>query len=104
MAPNPTLERLKAAGVSIWLDTLSRELLRSGAFAGLIRDYGMTGATSNPTIFANAITGSDRYDDQLRELVSAGEGDTKELFFSLALDDVREAARLLRPEYERTRG
>jgi transaldolase len=104
MAPNPTLERLKAAGVSIWLDTLSRELLRSGAFAGLIRDYGVTGATSNPTIFANAITGSDRYDDQLRELVSAGEGDTKELFFSLALDDVREAARLLRPEYERTRG
>jgi transaldolase len=64
----------------------------------------VTGATSNPTIFANAITGSDRYDDQLRELVSAGEGDTKELFFSLALDDVREAARLLRPEYERTRG
>jgi len=104
MAPNPTLQRLKAAGVSVWLDTLSRELLLSGAFAELIRDYGVTGATSNPTIFANAITGSDRYDDQLRELVSAGERDTKELFFSLALDDVRDAARLLRPEHERTGG
>ena len=66
MAPNPNLQRLHEAGVSIWLDTLSRELLESGEFAELIRDYSVTGATSNPTIFAKAITGSDRYDDQLR--------------------------------------
>ena len=70
MAPNPNLLRLHAAGVSIWLDTLSRELLDSGGFAELIRDYAVTGATSNPTIFAKAITGSDRYDDQLRRLAA----------------------------------
>ena len=60
MAPNPNLQRLREAGVSIWLDTLSRELLDSGGFAELIRDYGVTGATSNPTIFAKAIADSAR--------------------------------------------
>ena len=58
------LQRLHDAGVSIWLDTLSRELLDSGAFAALIADCAVPGATSNPTIFAKAITGSDAYDDQ----------------------------------------
>ena len=64
--------RFSDAGVSIWLDTLSRELLDSGAFATLIADCSVTGATSNPTIFAKAITGSDRYDDQLRAAVASG--------------------------------
>jgi transaldolase len=104
VAPNPNLQRLHDAGVSIWLDTLSRELLDSGQFAELIRDWSITGATSNPTIFAKAITGSDRYDHQLRELVAGGERDPQELFFSLALDDVRAAARLLRPAYEDSGG
>ena len=54
MAANASLERLHAAGVSIWLDTLSRDLLRAGHFAARIRDYSVTGATSNPTIFAQA--------------------------------------------------
>jgi hypothetical protein len=61
-------------------------------------------ATSNPTIFAKAITGSDLYDEQLRRLVAGGGRDTQELFFSLALDDVRRAAGLLRPEYDRGGG
>lgn len=104
MAPNPRLRQLHDAGVSIWLDTLSRELLQGGEFAALIRDLSVTGATSNPTIFAKAITGSDLYDDQLRRLASAGGRDLQELFFALALDDVREAARLLRPAYDRTGG
>lgn len=104
MAPNPNLQRLHEAGVSIWLDTLSRQLLGSGEFAGLIRDADVTGATSNPTIFAKAITGSDLYDQQLRRLAAAGREDTQELFFSIALDDVRDAAELLRPEYDRTDG
>src|SRR5438874_13355086 len=104
MAPNKNLRRLHDAGVSIWLDTLSRDLLHSGQFADLIRDYSVTGATSNPTIFAKAITTSDLYDEQLRALASAGERDPRELFFSLALDDVREAARLLRPVYDRSGG
>ncbi|HEY6275876.1 MAG TPA: transaldolase [Streptosporangiaceae bacterium] len=104
MAVNLNLLRLREAGVSIWLDTLSRELLDSGGLAELISDYGVTGATSNPTIFARAITGSDRYDGQLRNLVSGGERDPQELFFSLALDDVRTAARLLRPAYQASEG
>jgi transaldolase len=98
------LQRLHEAGVSIWLDTLSRELLESGEFATLVDEYAVSGATSNPTIFAKAITGSDRYDEQLRALDSAGVSDTKELFFALALDDVRGAAAILRPVYERTGG
>ena len=104
MTPHAKLAALHAAGVSIWLDTLSRELLQSGAFAELIRDSSVTGATSNPTIFAKAITGSDLYDEQLRDLRSAGERDPQALFFSLALDDVRDAARLLRPDYDRSGG
>ena len=102
--PNDNLRRLHEAGVSIWLDTLSRQLLADGDFAGLVRDFSVTGATSNPTIFAKAITGSDLYDDQLRGLAAAGERDTQELFFALALDDVRAAARELRPVYERSGG
>jgi transaldolase len=104
MAPNPNLQRLHEAGVAVWLDTLSRQLLQSGEFAALVRDFTVTGATSNPTIFAKAITGSDLYDEELRGLVSAGERDTKELFFALALDDVREAAGLLRPAFDGSGG
>jgi transaldolase len=104
LAPNPNLQRLRAEGVSIWLDTLSRDLLDTGGFAELIRDWAVTGATSNPTIFAQAITGSDRYDEQLRKLVASGQRDSQELFFTIALDDVSAAARLLRPAYERSHG
>ena len=104
MAPNSTLQRLNRAGVSIWLDTLSRQLLGSSEFGALIRDSSVTGATSNPTIFAKAITGSDRYDGQLQRLASEGVRDLQELFFALALDDVREAARELRPAYEESAG
>jgi transaldolase len=98
------LQQLHDAGVSIWLDTLSRELLGSGAFAALITDSAVTGATSNPTIFAKAITGSDSYDDQLRGAVASGVRDTQELFFELALDDVGHAAELLRPAYDASDG
>ena len=101
------MKRLKAlhdAGVSIWLDTLSRELLDSGDFARLVADFAVTGATSNPTIFAKAITGSDRYDDQLRAAVASGRRDPQELFFELALDDVGRAADLLRPAYDDSGG
>ncbi len=104
MGPNTNLRRLHEAGVSIWLDTLSRDLLQSGEFATLIRDFSVTGATSNPTIFAKAITGSELYDGELRDLAAGGERDLQELFFSLALDDVREAARELRPTFDATGG
>jgi transaldolase len=98
------LQQLHDAGVSIWLDTLSRELLDSGGFAELVADCAVTGATSNPTIFAKAITGSDAYDDQLRAAVASGVHDPQELFFELALDDVREAADVLRPAYDASDG
>ena len=104
MAPNPNLRSLHDAGTSIWLDTLSRELLDSGQFSELIQDYAVTGATSNPTIFAKAITGSDRYDAQLRTLADEGKRDTQELFFAIALDDVREAAHELRPVFDASGG
>jgi transaldolase len=98
------LKQLQHAGVSIWLDTLSRDLLDSGAFAALIADCAVTGATSNPTIFAKAITGSERYDRQLLALVDSGVRDPQKLFFELALDDVGRAADLLRPAYEASDG
>ncbi len=98
------LRQLHDAGVSIWLDTLSRELVDDGGFAMLIADCAVTGATSNPTIFAKAITGSDRYDDQLRAAVAAGVREPQELFFELALEDIRRAADLVRPTYEASDG
>ena len=98
------LQQLHDAGVSIWLDTLSRDLLETGEFATLVNESAVTGATSNPTIFAKAITGSDRYDDQLCTLASAGTDDGRELFFAIALDDVRGAAEILRPAHERSGG
>jgi transaldolase len=101
---NPNLSDLHQAGVSIWLDTLSRQLLEEGEFEELIREYSVTGATSNPTIFAKAITTSDLYDDQLRRVSADGEREIQRLFFALALDDVRGAARLLRPAFDESNG
>jgi transaldolase len=98
------LQRLREAGVSIWLDTLSRPLLESGDFAQLVEQWGVTGATSNPTIFAKAITGSDRYDGQLRAVAEAGTRDPQGIFFELALDDIRRAAEELRPVFDASSG
>jgi transaldolase len=98
------LQRLHDAGVSIWLDTLSRDLLESGEFERLVRDCAVTGATSNPTIFANAITATDRYDEQIQVAVDGGIRDPQAIFFLLALDDVRRAADLLRPAHEAAAG
>src|SRR5881394_2396276 len=97
------LQQLREAGVSIWLDTLSRDLLGSGDFERLVA-RGVAGATSNPTIFAKAITGSDAYDDQLRETFERGIRDPKELFFTLGLDDIRAAAGHLGATYDETNG
>jgi transaldolase len=95
------LTLLREAGVSIWLDDLSRDLLESGRLRSLIANYGVTGVTSNPTIFASAIVGSSAYDDDLR---AASTRDARELFLDLALEDVRRAADLLRPHYYESGG
>ena len=71
------LRQLKGSGVCIWLDDLSRELLESGELRRLIQGSAVTGATSNPTIFAKAITGSDRYDEQLQALLASGTRDPR---------------------------
>ncbi|MGH2957115.1 MAG: transaldolase [Solirubrobacterales bacterium] len=97
------LQRLQRAGVSIWLDDLSRELLENGVFARLVTDLAVTGATSNPTIFAKAITSSD-YDSQIRRALHSGGADPRELFFELALEDVRRGTDLLRAVYELSDG
>jgi len=98
------LRQLNGAGVCIWLDDLSRELLESGEFRRLIQGFAVTGATSNPTIFAKAITGSDHYDEQLQTLLASGTRDLRETFFALALEDVRRAADLLHPIYQVSQG
>ena len=91
---NDRLRHLHDAGVSIWLDTLSRDLLDSGRFAELIGASAVTGATSNPTIFAKALADSELYDEQLAELAATGVSDLQALFFGVALDDIRHAAEL----------
>ena len=98
------LAKLHDAGVSIWLDTLSRQLLESGEFARLIREDSITGATSNPTIFAKALKDAESYEDQLREVVASGVDDPQEAFFALALEDVRRAAREMRGVFDSTNG
>jgi len=98
------LRRLHDAGVSIWLDTLSRDLLASGRFSELIENWAVSGATSNPTIFARAITHSNLYDKELEGLVAGDVDDTREIFFALALEDVRAAADELAPVHRRSAG
>src|ERR1700716_1761087 len=93
------LHELKEHGTSPWLDYISRDFVRGGDLAGLIRD-GIVGLTSNPTIFQGAIAEGDAYDDQLREILKT-ETDPKEVFFALAREDIREACDLLQEVFER---
>lgn len=96
------IDSLRDAGVAVWLDDLSRERLRSGGLAALV-DRGVVGVTTNPTIFANALSKGDAYDEQLRELAAEGV-DADTAVFRITTDDVRAAADVLRPVYDRTGG
>ncbi|WP_426595664.1 transaldolase [Cellulomonas sp. McL0617] len=98
------LTRLADAGVAIWLDDLSRERLRTGNLAELVADSGVVGVTTNPSIFAAALSKGDAYDAQLRELAGAGVTDVDDAVFTITTDDVRQAADVLRPVYDRTDG
>ncbi|MFJ9315890.1 transaldolase [Pimelobacter simplex] len=92
-------ERLKAladAGVSIWLDDLSRERIETGNLAELVAEKSVVGVTTNPTIFAGAIADGERYDAQVRQLVADG-ADTDKVIFALTTDDVRNACDVLAP-------
>jgi transaldolase len=90
------LHELSAHGVSVWVDSLSREMLETGELERLQRDDAVVGVTSNPTIFQKALSTGDWYDDQLREILER-EDDPKEVFLALSVQDVREACDLLLP-------
>ena len=92
------LEALAAAGVSIWLDDLSRERLETGNLADLVKNSSVVGVTTNPTIFAGALSNGERYDAQLREEVARGLG-AAEAIFELTTEDVRNACDVLAPVY-----
>jgi transaldolase len=102
MTSNPLAE-LSQAGVSIWLDDLSRPLLASGRLAGLVAHDHVVGVTSNPTIFAKAITGSDAYAAQIRDLAHRGVS-VGEALRALTTFDVRWACDVLQPAYAASGG
>ncbi|WP_433887613.1 transaldolase [Streptomyces sp. CA-111067] len=102
-APADPLAELSAAGVSVWLDDLSRELLAGGGLEELIADRHVVGVTSNPTIFASALSKGDRYEEQLRRLGREG-ASVDEAVFALTTDDVRDGCRVLAPVHRRTGG
>jgi transaldolase len=95
-------EQLTAAGVSIWLDDLSRRRITSGNLAELIRTRNVSGVTTNPTIFAGALAGHG-YDEQVQALADQG-ADADRAIFDITTDDVRDAADILRPVYDATNG
>jgi transaldolase/glucose-6-phosphate isomerase len=97
-----TLHTAQTFGQSIWLDYIRRAMLTSGGLDGLIKK-GVTGITSNPTIFEKAIAGSADYDEGIMDLVQAGKSPT-EIYEALALEDIGRGADLLRPIYDRTNG
>ena len=101
--PSPSdgpLQRLSALGQSVWLDFLSREIIRGGHLQELIDDYAVVGATSNPSIFQKAMTAGDAYDEQIHELADRG-CDAGETFWALAEEDIREACDVFRGVWDR---
>jgi len=94
---------LTAAGVAVWLDDLSRELLAGGELQSLVADRHVVGVTTNPTIFASALSKGDRYNDQLADL-AARNADVDTAVFIVTTDDVRAACDVLAPVHARTAG
>lgn len=97
---NPPVD-VQALGQSIWIDNIRRKLLNDGTFRKYIDEMGVVGVTSNPTIFQKAIGGSDDYD---AEIVANLDLDTEDLFEKLAIEDIRQAADMFKPIYDRTGG
>lgn len=93
------LHKLSARGQSVWIDSLSRHMLESGALKKLMKDDAVVGVTTNPTIFQKAISQGDDYDEQLKELLET-ESDPKEIFLHLSARDVEAALDLFAPVHE----
>lgn len=100
MAPT---DDLTALGQSIWLDDIRRDYLDDGTLQAMIDDLGVTGLTSNPSIFDEAIAGTQLYDDAIAELAQSHD-DVEEVFFALATQDLQRAADLFRPIWDDTDG
>ncbi|MEC8560822.1 MAG: transaldolase [Planctomycetota bacterium] len=99
----PATADLHALGQSLWIDNITRGFLDDGTIAGYINDMSVTGLTSNPSIFQKAIAGGHEYDDAIRAHMQAGlKGE--ELFFELAIEDLRRACDLFAPIHEATNG
>lgn len=102
MANHPLLD-LKQHGQAVWLDNLSRPLLRSGELKRLVQEDGITGVTSNPAIFNTAMTGGTAYDEAMAKLVQEGKT-TLEIYEALAIADIQDACDVLRPVHDATDG
>ncbi len=96
-------QKLHELGQSVWLDNITRDLLTSGTLRRYIDDLSLTGLTSNPTIFDQAIKNSSHYDSTIRSKLNEGKSGEK-LFFELAIEDLAQAADLFRPIWDRTNG
>ena len=97
------LHQLSEHGVSVWIDSLSREMLETGELARLVEEDAVVGVTSNPTIFEKALATGEWYDEQLRAQLDQVD-DTRAVFFALAVEDIKRACDLLRPVWDRTNG
>jgi transaldolase len=95
--------KLHDLGQSLWLDNITRNLLKTGGLRRYIDELSITGLTSNPTIFDHAIKNGSDYDDAIKSKLAQGKSGEK-LFFELALDDLTQAADLFRPVFDRTSG
>jgi transaldolase len=96
-------QKLHNDGQSVWLDNITRDLLTSGTLERYIDDLGITGLTSNPTIFEHAFKTTDAYDEAMWAAADEGVNE-EEIFFDLAIEDLRAAADLFRPVFDRTHG
>jgi transaldolase len=96
-------KKLHDLGQSLWLDNITRDLLTSGTLKRYIDELSVTGLTSNPTIFDHAINNSSAYDGAIRKKLAEGKSGEK-LFFELALEDIRQAADLFGPTWQKTNG
>jgi transaldolase len=103
MAQNEKLAELSEAGVAVWLDDLSRDRIRSGNLQSLVDEHSVVGVTTNPTIFAAAISGSESYDDQLHAL-AVRQVSVEEALRTITAADVRDACDLLAPVAEASPG
>lgn len=103
MATNERLKALSDVGVSIWLDDLSRGLIHSGELQRLIDEKSVVGQTSNPTIFATALSKGDDYNEQIKQLASDG-ASVDDATFAITTTDVRDACDVMLPVYDATNG